>query len=131
VLILEKELLPDSAGAGKQRGGVGQVMTFKNISEHAIFARVRPDKITCAPPGLNGGQVGKTGRVFFNGQEIHEFPILTFNPNDEIRLQMPGGAGFGDVRERSVAAIKRDLELGYITPEGAARDYHLSEVEKL
>lgn len=130
VLILEKELLPDSAGAGKQRGGLGQVMTFKNISEHAIFARVRPDKITCAPPGLHGGQVGKTGKVFFNNQEIHEFPILTFNSGDEIRLQMPGGAGFGEVRERSVAAIKRDLELGYITPEGAASDYHLREVEQ-
>ena len=36
---------------------------------------------------------------------------------------MPGGGGFGPVSERSVELIRNDLALGYITPEGARRDY--------
>ena len=126
VLILNKALLPDSAGAGQRRGGVGQVMTFKNVSQVTYNARVRPDKIFCAPPGLNGGQPGRTGEVRFNGEVITEFPVLTFKPGDEIELRMPGGAGFGPVASRERAHILRDFQLGYITPEGARQDYGLN-----
>ena len=63
VMILQKALLPDSAGAGRRRGGPGQMMTFKNVGDVVINARVRPDKIFCAPPGFDGGQPGRTGEV--------------------------------------------------------------------
>jgi len=123
VMILNKELLADSAGAGRQRGGPGQVMTFRNAGDVTINARVRPDKIFCAPPGLDGGQPGKTGEVRFNGEVITQFPILPFAPGDEIELRMPGGAGFGAVEQRDLAAIRRDVDAGIVTVEGARRDY--------
>ena len=50
-------------------------------------------------------------------------PILKFAPGDEIEMLMPGGAGFGDVGERERELVVRDVELGYVSPEGAARDY--------
>ena len=78
-------------------------------------ARVRPDKIFCAPPGLNGGSIGTTGEVRFNGELIERFPILPFAPGDEIEMRMPGGAGFGDVRLREKELVLRDIELGYVT----------------
>lgn len=124
VLILNKELLPDSAGAGRQRGGLGQIMTFRNIGDAPMNARVRPDKVFCSPPGIDGGEVGKVGEVRFNRQIITEFPILNFKPGDEIELRMPGGAGFGAANERDAAAIRQDVDLGYITAEGAKRDYN-------
>ena len=123
LLILEKELLPDSAGAGRRRGGIGQVMTFRNIAEVTYSARVRPDKIFCAPPGIDGGVPGRTGEVRFNGEVLERFPILAFAPGDEIEMRMPGGAGFGDVSLRERELVLRDLELGYVTPEGAQQDY--------
>lgn len=123
VLILQKELLPDSAGPGRRRGGLGQMMTFRCIAEQPISARVRPDKMTCAPPGLDGGKPGRTGEVRMNGQLITRFPPLEFKPGDEIELRMPGGAGFGDVQERPHHLILKDLENGYITPQGAKEDY--------
>ena len=123
LLILEKELLPDSAGAGRRRGGIGQVMTFRNIAEVSYSARVRPDKIFCAPPGIDGGALGRTGEVRFNGELLERFPILAFAPGDEIEMRMPGGAGFGDVRLRERELVLRDVELGYVTPEGAEQDY--------
>jgi N-methylhydantoinase B len=129
VLILNKEFLPDSAGAGRRRGGVGQTMTFRNIADKAIYARVRPDKVFCAPPGIDGGQVGKTGEVRFNGNVITKFPILSFHPGDEIELRMPGGAGFGKPAERERALILKDLELGYITTQGAKDDYGVDVLE--
>jgi len=123
VMILNKSLLADSAGAGRQRGGPGQVMTFRNTGDVTINARVRPDKIFCAPPGLDGGQPGKTGEVRFNGEVITQFPILAFQPGDEIELRMPGGAGFGSSDQRDPAAIARDVAAGIVTIEGARGDY--------
>ena len=100
VRILRKTFRPDSAGPGRSRGGPGQTMIFENAGEHTIHARVRPDKIVCAPPGLDGGRNGRTGEVWFNGVQIHRFPILDFAPGDRIELRMPGGAGFGPVERR-------------------------------
>ena len=125
VMILQKALLPDSAGAGRRRGGLGQWMTFKNMAEVTIKARIRPDKVFCAPPGIGGGEPGRTGEVRFNDEVITEFPILQFKPGDEIMMIMPGGAGFGPVEERERERVLSDLRLGYITPEGARRDYGL------
>jgi N-methylhydantoinase B len=123
VLMLHKEFLPDSAGAGRQRGGISQMITFRSIAAGPMSARIRPDKMFCEPPGLNGGQPGKVGTVRINGELVTRFPPIEFNPGDEIELRMPGGGGFGPVSERSVASIRNDLALGYITPEGARRDY--------
>ena len=120
VMITQKALLPDSAGAGRRRGGLGQIMTFKNVGTDTIRARVRPDKIFCAPPGLAGGEPGRTGEVRFNGEVIERFPILPFAPGDEVELRMPGGAGFGDAAERERPRIEHDVEAGFVTP-GAAR----------
>lgn len=123
VMITEKSLLPDSAGAGRQRGGLGQVMTFKNIGSETISARVRPDKIFCAPPGLAGGRPGKTGQVIFNGTVIDRFPILPFAPGDTLTMRMPGGAGFGDPSERPRDAIARDVQEGFLTSQAADIEY--------
>ncbi len=129
LLIKHKELLANSAGVGKQRGGMGQRMTFKNIGKSSYSARVRPDKIFCAPPGIDGGQNGKTGEVLFNGEVQERFPIFEFKSGDEIEMRMPGGAGFGSVIERSKKQILQDLELGYISKEIAQSVYGLNETD--
>ncbi len=129
VRILEKRLLEDSAGPGRSRGGPGQVMTFENAGSQTVHARVRPDKITCAPPGIDGGSNGRTGEVWFNGERLDAFPILDFAPGDRIELRMPGGAGFGRPEERDPAKVLHDVVMGIVTPEGAVRDYGLDPSE--
>jgi N-methylhydantoinase B len=125
ILILHKEYLPDSAGPGRQRGGIGQRMTFKSLAQETMTARIRPDKMFCEPPGLNGGAPGRVGHVRLNGELITRFPPLELEPGDEVELRMPGGGGFGPVSERRRESILSDLELGHITPTGARRDYGL------
>lgn len=123
VMILNKELLADTAGAGRQRGGPGQVMTFKNVGDKRVNARVRPDKVTCPPRGIDGGHDGKLGEVLFNGEVLREYPILAFEPGDVIELRMPGGAGFGSPSERDPEAIARDVADGIVTPSGSVTFY--------
>lgn len=123
ILMLRKELLPDSAGAGRQRGGIGQAISFRSIADQPMSVRIRPDKMYCEPPGIKGGSPGKVGSVRMNGELITRFPPIDFLPGDEIDLYLPGGGGFGPVSERETALIKRDLDLGYITRESARRDY--------
>ena len=123
VLIKHKEYLPDSAGPGKYRGGIGQRMTFQSLARNTLTARVRPDKMFCAPPGLAGGEVGRVGTVLVNGQPIDRFPPIPLTTGDEIELRMPGGGGFGPVTERPRSAVIRDYQRGYITRAGARRDY--------
>jgi N-methylhydantoinase B len=123
----KKDFLPDSAGAGRRRGGVSQVISFRNIGRETITARLRPDKMFCEPPGIAGGQPGQVGTVRLNGELITRFPPIEFHPGDEIELRMPGGAGFGPVAEREPERIARDLAMGYITPEGARCDYGYEE----
>ena len=129
VRIEEKRLLEDSAGPGRRRGGPGQAMTFVNAGERTVHARVRPDKIACAPPGLNGGHNGRTGEVWFNGARLDAFPILDFAPGDRIELRMPGGAGFGPADQRPHEKVRSDVRLGLVTTESAIRDYGLDPSE--
>jgi N-methylhydantoinase B len=130
ILMGKKEFLPDSAGAGRRRGGVSQVISFRNIGRETITARLRPDKMFCEPPGIAGGQPGQVGTVRLNGELITRFPPIEFHPGDEIELRMPGGAGFGPAAAREPERIARDLAMGYITPAGARRDYGYEEPSK-
>lgn len=124
LLMTRKELRPDSAGPGRRRGGVGQRITFRSIADGPLTVRVRPDKIVCSPPGLAGGSPGRPGQVLLNGEPMTtRFPLIEFQPGDEIDLLLPGGGGFGPVSDRTRALIERDLTLGYITQEGARNDY--------
>ena len=123
ILILHKEFRADSAGAGRQRGGIGQRMTFRNVADSTIQGRIRPDKMFCAPPGLDGGVPGVVGEVRWNGRNIDRFPPLDLQPGDEIELLMPGGGGFGPVAERPAEQIRRDIEAGFISEAAARRDY--------
>jgi N-methylhydantoinase B len=102
---------------------VSQTIRVRNIGQAPMNARLRPDKMFCEPPGLNGGKPGKVGEVRWNGSVLTRFPPLEFKPGDELEMRMPGGAGFGAVAERPRALIERDLALGYISAEGAAADY--------
>ena len=123
VLLLCKEFLPESAGPGRMRGGISQTIKMRSIADGPMSLRVRPDKMFCEPPPMNGGRPGRVGTVHINGELITRFPPIEFKPGDEVELRMPGGAGFGTASERDPARIAYDLEMGYITRQAAKDDY--------
>jgi N-methylhydantoinase B len=123
VLFLKKELRPDSGGAGRRRGGLGQVIAFKVVADRPITFNLTPDRVTTLPQGLNGGRPGSIGEVFINGERVLRFPPILLNPGDVVELHMPGGGGFGPVEQREPERVLSDLAMGYISPERAVRDY--------
>jgi N-methylhydantoinase B len=125
IKFLKKEFRPDSAGPGRRRGGVGQVIAFTHIGQQPLIFNLTPDRITTLPLGLNGGQPARIGQVYLNGRQVERFPPIILSPGDEVELCMAGGGGFGPVSERSRQLILRDLELGYISALGAREDYGL------
>ena len=77
------------------------------------------------PQGLGGGRSGALSRIEVNGQPIGptSSPEFSFEKGDVIHLSLPGGGGHGDPARRSREAIEADIKAGYVTREGARRDY--------
>src|SRR5690606_14180860 len=80
------------------------------------------------PWGANGGKPGSPGELIVNrGQpderRLGKIDVLTVNAGDTITFLTPGAGGWGNPAERDLEAVRRDVENGFVTPEGAARDY--------
>ena len=122
------EIVPDTGGAGRFRGGNGFVRAFRVEADRAQIC-LCADRHDTPPPGLSGGQPGATSRYVLNpGSNREEVlpsktPYIDIDPGTLVRVQSAGGGGFGDPRERDPAAIADDLKNGYITERGAAAAY--------
>ncbi|WP_350291561.1 hydantoinase B/oxoprolinase family protein [uncultured Croceitalea sp.] len=116
VLVTEKSLLPNSAGSGRYRGGLGQRFSFKNIGEKPINVSMVAEKTVTASKGVLGGEDGQMGSVKIVPER--EFPskgLGKLHPGEELILTLPGGAGYGDPKKRDKILIEEDKLLGYIS----------------
>lgn len=126
VLMLRKEIIPDSGGPGRRRGGPGQEFVLKSVAREPITLTIRPDLIKFPAPGLEGGLPGALGEVLINGERRERFPPVEFHPGDECIIRVPGGGGFGPPTERERDKVRKDVELTYVTPKAAREIYGLS-----
>jgi N-methylhydantoinase B len=122
VRVRRRALRPDSGGAGKYRGGLGQVYEIESVSPRPVTLRAEHGKLATAPLGLRGGRPGAAGGLSLNGVPMPDKMALTLQQGDVVRLEVPGSGGMHDPCERDPAALARDLKDGLVTPEGA-RDY--------
>ena len=127
IMFLRKEFWQDSAGPGRQRGGVGQVITFQHVGNRPIIFNLTPDRITTVPPGLGGGRPGRIGEVRIDGELTTLFPPIILQPGSIVELSIAGGGGFGPVEERDLAAILEDIALGLISEHAGRVDYLLDQ----
>ena len=124
VLIWRKELRPDSGGAGRQRGGLGQFMDVGAREGHEFDISAMLDRVDHPARGRRGGQAGAPTIIARDDGAPMRGKGRQFVPHGRIvRMAFPGGAGYGDPADRDRAAIARDLSLGYITAD-YARDHH-------
>jgi N-methylhydantoinase B len=120
----EKRLLADSAGPGRNRGGLAQRVVISSLSDSTVMASVRPDKLRYPPPGIAGGEPGRLGTVLVNGQPMAPGEsVVAMRRGDRIEMELPGGGGFGPAREREPAAVLADVRLGFVSAEAAEREY--------
>lgn len=95
IVFERKELRPSSGGSGAQRGGDGQVITFRMNTSHPWVLNVSPVGLSNGPDGLAGGGAGAPGRCTINGLPFSDSKKLTMKPDDVVVLETPGGGGYG------------------------------------
>ncbi len=118
-----KQLWTDSAGAGRHRGGMGQVIVFEHVGQEPMMFNLTPDRVATVPPGLAEGGPGAMGKVRINGEPVERFPPILLQPGDVVELCIGGGGGFGPAHLRPHGLIARDVDQGYLSPEQARVQY--------
>ena len=129
IIFWRKEFLPDSGGAGEFRGGLGQVFEIGS-SEDEVFtiSAATFDRMKNPPRGREGGSPGMKGSAgLSDGSSIKDKAVYRVPPGERILLELPGGGGLGNPQNREIHKIEEDLEAGYISREGAKKDYGYGE----
>jgi N-methylhydantoinase B len=136
VRVERYEIEPDSGGAGRYRGGAGARRVWRMLAGADATGALCMERMTSPPFGLMGGKPGAAAVVTLttpDGATRHLPSKGAFAApgGSVIDMSTPGSGGFGPPAERARAAIGRDLLDGYVSEEGARRDYGITDVENL
>jgi N-methylhydantoinase B len=130
VIIWRKELRPDSGGAGRTRGGLGQFMDVGASVGHEFDIQAMFDRVKFPALGRRGGQPGAPTTIGQDDGAPMKGKGKQFVAHGrKVMMAFPGGAGYGSATDRSRALISRDLALGYISAEAAHTVYNMSQAE--
>jgi N-methylhydantoinase B len=124
VILQRRQLRPDSGGAGKWRGGLGQLTEFSRRGDGKWSVSSIADRTVYPAPGLLGGQAGAAGEVRLgDGTRLHAKALVELRTGDVVHVNLPGGGGYGDPFERDADRVRWDVIEGYISVEEAERKY--------
>jgi N-methylhydantoinase B len=124
LLIRRKEYRIDSGGAGRYRGGLGQVMEVVTLDDAAFAISANYDRVVYPPRGRNGGKDGKPGVLSLgSGAMLKSKGQQTIPKTEAVIIEMPGGGGLGDPFERDPMKVAEDVDLGLVSRQAAERDY--------
>ena len=125
VAFTQWALRPDSGGVGKHRGGLGAIYEIELLEESAtVFLFGERGKFP--PPGVVGGGAGAMNKFAYqSADEETAFPDKTpplaskitgvkLRRGQRVRLETPGGGGYGNAQERPEELIRNDLAQGYV-----------------
>ncbi|MBI1773874.1 MAG: hydantoinase B/oxoprolinase family protein [Proteobacteria bacterium] len=118
ILINRYELIQDSCGAGRFRGGLGLRRDFE-FPYADTTCTILSDGRKFAPWGLAGGRDARPAHFIYDPEGEHrELPskcTIEVPKGGRIRIETPGGGGFGDPSRRAPEAVARDLRDGKVT----------------
>jgi N-methylhydantoinase B len=95
IVFDRRELRPGSGGAGRSRGGDGQIIGFHMRTDQPWLLNAVPSRLDQGPEGLDGGEPGAAGRFTVNGRPVSESKKMTMAAGDIVVLETPGGGGYG------------------------------------
>lgn len=114
-------LRPDSGGDGRHRGGLGAIYEIE-LLEQSAQAFIFGERGKAAPKGIAGGAEGARNVFrFHTGGQWHTPPMVSkmlgigLQRGDRVRLETPGGGGWGAPAQRDAAARAADRAQGYVT----------------
>lgn len=116
ITVWRKEFGEGTGGAGRMRGGLGQIVEIAANEGHEFHIKAMFDRIDYPARGRAGGECGAPGSVHLDdgtpmsGKGRQKVPF-----GRRLVLELPGGGGFGPKTERDHDAVERDIALGYVT----------------
>src|SRR6267154_5671819 len=129
IMFTQLALRPDSAGAGCHRGGLGAIYEIEALAADGAEVFLLGERGKYPPFGVNGGQHAALNRFVYDTDNGEAPPLVSkvtdirIRRGQKVRLETPGGGGFGDPATREPERVVRDVRLGYISREAARRDY--------
>lgn len=127
----KRELITDSGGAGKFRGGLGQEMILEVLTGLPAIHSCMYDRTKFSANGYHGGLPGALGEVVLsNGNHPHPKSRYVIQPHQTVTLRLPGGGGFYSPLERDPAHVLEDVKQGYVSLKCAKEDYGVVIDEK-
>jgi N-methylhydantoinase B len=127
LVFWRKEYRADSGGAGRWRGGLGQVMELTNGEAAPFSLSATFDRIVHPPRGREGGGDGTTGRVgLASGPQLKGMGRQTVPEGDRLIVEFPGGGGYGDPATRDATRVAEDVRNGFVSPEAARTLYRVA-----
>jgi N-methylhydantoinase B len=126
-LVVESvELITDSGGAGRHRGGLGSRTTFRLPAPATFFSFIEKGKTPHW--GIFGGKEGLRNFALVRSKERGEFEVLKhpgveLQAGDSVAVTAGGGGGYGDPFERDPEMVRLDVIRRYVSPEKAQEEY--------
>lgn len=133
LLVDEYALVNGSAGAGQHRGGMGIARQISAPNGGVIFTS-RSDGHREGAPGVNGGLPGREAHLKLDAGTPAERELspmtagLRLGKGQSVRLETPGGGGFGQPADRRDEALARDIRDGRLTRAEAEATYGAAKV---
>jgi N-methylhydantoinase B len=134
VMFRSWALRPGSGGAGAHRGGMGAIYEIEVLEENGAEVFLFGERGKHAPKGVNGGGEGarnvfsyETGEGWARPPMVSKMRGITLAQGQAVRLETPGGGGYGAPGDRAREAIARDVSRGLVSQNDAARDYGWQE----
>lgn len=120
------EMIPDSGGAGKYRGGCGVRKDIELLNSGATLSLLG-DRHRIQPYGVYGGQPGRLAETILNpggaAEALGSKETREISRGDLVSYRLSGGGGYGDPRERDPDAVRDDVADGYVSRAAAAETY--------
>ena len=122
-------LRPDSGGVGEYRGGLGAIYEIELLEKQAdVF--LFGERGRFPPPGVVGGGPGALNTFHFEQADGEHVPPMAskivgihIERGQKLRLETPGGGGYGRAYDRDPASVARELHLGFVSTACAEADY--------
>ena len=122
VRVRRRELIPDSGGAGRQRGGLGQIIELESSESRPIALFTSVERTKYPARGRDGGADGRLGRISLrSGRRLTGKGEHTIPEGDRLVFETPGGGGYGNPLERSTADVAADVARGLVSRDAAER----------
>ncbi|MEQ8248722.1 MAG: hydantoinase B/oxoprolinase family protein [Alphaproteobacteria bacterium] len=125
LVFRRRELLPDSAGPGRHRGGFAQVVEVESRSGLPFTVSAATfDRLQNPARGRHGGHNGSPGAFgLVGGASFRTKAVHTIPPGQRLYANLPGGGGFGDPFAREAADVAEEVRAGLVSVEAARASY--------